>query len=79
MQPAGLQRKTDSDWGADSLTYALWLRWQAAGDASIPPLMAELTASSSPTYPGAVRPARLRVVERQPDLGLDRRRPRGTG
>jgi hypothetical protein len=43
--------KTDSDWGSDSLTYALWLRWQASGDASIPPLMAELTASS-PTYTG---------------------------
>ncbi len=43
--------KTDSDWGSDSLTYALWLGWQTSADAHIPPLMAEL-AAGSPSYPG---------------------------
>jgi hypothetical protein len=40
---------TASDWGADSLTYALALRWQAAGDDSIPPVLTALNASA-PTY-----------------------------
>jgi len=40
---------SSSDWGADSLTYALAMRSQAAGDASIPPVLAALTASA-PTY-----------------------------
>jgi hypothetical protein len=38
-----------SDWGADSLTYALALRWQVAGDDSIPPVLAAL-GSSAPAY-----------------------------
>jgi N-acylglucosamine 2-epimerase (GlcNAc 2-epimerase) len=43
--------KEDTDWGADSLTYALWLRWSTAGDASIPPVLAAL-GSNAPAYPG---------------------------
>src|SRR5690242_832192 len=42
--------QSDSDWGSDSLTYTLYLRWQLAGDASIPPVMSALTAAA-PTYP----------------------------
>jgi hypothetical protein len=38
-----------SDWGADSLTYALALRQQTAGDASIPPVLAALT-TTLPAY-----------------------------
>jgi hypothetical protein len=41
--------QTASDWGADSLTYALALRWQLSKDSSIPPVMAAL-AASSPSY-----------------------------
>ncbi len=43
---------TDSDWGADSLTYTLFLRWQTAGDASIPPVMEALT-EKAPAYPAS--------------------------
>jgi hypothetical protein len=41
--------QSTSDWGADSLTYTLTLRWQATGDASIPPVLAAL-AASLPSY-----------------------------
>jgi hypothetical protein len=44
--------QTSSDWGADSLTYALHLRWQTAADPGIAPVMAAL-AGSAPTYPNA--------------------------
>ena len=43
--PAGNQ-----DWGADSLTYALYLRWSLARDGTIPPVMAAL-ASTAAAYP----------------------------
>src|SRR5579862_1658099 len=39
------------DWGVDSLTYALYLRWATAADPSIPPVMSALTAAG-PRYPG---------------------------
>ena len=35
------------DWGVDSLTYALYLRWETAADSSIPPVMSALTAAAS--------------------------------
>ena len=38
------------DWGVDSLTYTLYLRWKLTGDPTIRPLMAAL-AASSPAYP----------------------------
>ena len=38
-----------TDWGDDSLTYALALRWRTAGDAAIPGAMAAL-AASAPAY-----------------------------
>jgi hypothetical protein len=41
--------RTASDWGADSLTYALAMRFQIAGDPSIPPVLAAL-GTSSPVY-----------------------------
>jgi hypothetical protein len=41
--------RSTSDWGADSLTYALALRWQAAGDQAIPPVLSAL-ASTLPSY-----------------------------
>lgn len=40
---------SDGDWGADSLTYALWLRWRLAADASQPPILAALTGTAQ-TY-----------------------------
>ena len=43
--------QTNSDWGADSLTYALYLRWATGQDSSIPPVMAAL-AATGPNYPG---------------------------
>ncbi|MGH7284911.1 MAG: hypothetical protein ACRELY_25575 [Polyangiaceae bacterium] len=39
----------DFDWGADSLTAALTLRWSIAGDAAIPPMMTRLAANAA-TY-----------------------------
>jgi len=39
----------DFDWGADSLTAALYLRWTIDGDASIPPMMT-LLAQNAATY-----------------------------
>jgi hypothetical protein len=44
--------QSDVDWGADSLTYALWLRWQTAGDQSIPGVMAVLSGSAL-AYPAS--------------------------
>jgi len=43
---------SNSDWGVDSLTYVLWLRWQLAHDGSIPPVMSAL-AAAAPGYDGA--------------------------
>jgi hypothetical protein len=34
------------DWGADSLTYALFLHWQATADKQVKPIMAALTATA---------------------------------
>ena len=42
----------NSDWGVDSLTYVLSLRWQTAHDPAVPPVMAALTATA-PSYPAA--------------------------
>src|SRR6185437_13557930 len=39
----------DFDWGADSLTAALYLRWSLEKDAAIPPMMKALDANG-PTY-----------------------------
>ena len=40
---------TDQDWGADALTYALYLRWELSKDAEIPPLLSALNAAG-PVY-----------------------------
>src|SRR6478672_4686971 len=42
---------SNTDWGVDSLTYALALRWQTAHDSSIPPVMSALSGVA-PRYPG---------------------------
>jgi hypothetical protein len=42
--------QVNTDWGADSLTYALYLRWQSTGDPSVVPVMSALLGTS-PTYP----------------------------
>jgi hypothetical protein len=42
----------NQDWGADSLTYALYLRWSLAHDGTIPPVMSAL-ASTAPSYPAS--------------------------
>jgi hypothetical protein len=47
--PCGIIHSDDFDWGADSLTGALFLRWSLANDASIPPMMTQLDANG-PTY-----------------------------
>jgi hypothetical protein len=39
----------DRDWGADALTYTVFLRWKIARDASIAPLISALTATA-PRY-----------------------------
>jgi hypothetical protein len=36
------------DWGADGLTYALWLRWQTTHDASLPPVLSALAGTAPP-------------------------------
>jgi hypothetical protein len=41
----------NTDWGVDSLTYALALGWQTAHDESIPPVMSALTVAA-PRWPG---------------------------
>ncbi len=43
--------QANSDWGADSLTYALYLSSATKPDSSIPPVMSALTATA-PNYPG---------------------------
>jgi hypothetical protein len=42
----GIIAQDDVDWGADSLTSALYLRWSINKDASIPPMMAALDANA---------------------------------
>jgi hypothetical protein len=42
--------KTDSDWGSDSLTYTLYLRWETTGDAALLPVL-EALSGNAPTYP----------------------------
>lgn len=42
-------RATSSDWGADSATYSLYLRWAATGDPSIRTTMAQLL-DAAPRY-----------------------------
>src|SRR5262249_24883286 len=44
----------NEDWGADALTYALYLRWKTTHDESLVPAFAAL-AESSPTYGPACR------------------------
>lgn len=44
------------DWGADSLTYALYLRWHLAGDPQAIPIM-EALAQSAPVYHSCKRGA----------------------
>ncbi len=48
---------TNQDWGADSLTYTLYLRWQATHERRLVPVMRALLATA-PAYPGpcTVRP-----------------------
>jgi hypothetical protein len=41
----------NTDWGVDSLTYALYLRWSTTHDASVPPVMAALTGTAT-SYQG---------------------------
>lgn len=49
---------SDGDWGADSLTDALYFRWSLTRDSTIPPLLSALNAAG-PTYgtcaPGACK------------------------
>jgi hypothetical protein len=40
------------DWGADALTYAVWLRWKLAPDASQPPILAGMLATAHRFAPG---------------------------
>jgi hypothetical protein len=41
---------TNSDWGADSLTYALWLRWETTRHPAVPPVLRGLLATTQ-QYP----------------------------
>lgn len=43
-------RSVNRDWGADSLTYALYLRWTTTHDPSLVPTFAQL-AGTAPSYP----------------------------
>jgi len=43
-------RAVNRDWGVDSLTYTLYLRWQTTHDAALVPYMRAL-ASTAPLYP----------------------------
>jgi hypothetical protein len=45
----GIVPDDDFDWGADTLTAALYLRWSIAKDAAIAPMMSQLDANG-PTY-----------------------------
>ena len=56
------------DWGADSLTYVLYLHWLLTRDPVVAPIMNALTAP--PTSPHAQRD------QRRPAVGLGRRRTR---
>ena len=40
------------DWGADSLTYVLYLHWLLTGDPAVAPIMNALTATSPSTHSG---------------------------
>ncbi len=40
------------DWGADSLTYALYLHWLLTGDPAVAPIMNALTGTSPSTHSG---------------------------
>jgi hypothetical protein len=42
--------KSNQDWGVDSLTYALYLRWRTTRDPSVVPVMRALVATA-PEYP----------------------------
>ncbi len=46
-RPCGILSVSGFDWGADSLTAALWLRWSYSHDASIVPLMQALDAGGA--------------------------------
>jgi hypothetical protein len=48
--------KGNQDWGVDSLTYALYLRWATTHDASLAPIFAALT-STSPAYGSCMGPS----------------------
>lgn len=41
---------SDTDWGADALTYTLFLRWETTGDPAVLPYMRAL-AAAAPHYP----------------------------
>ncbi len=47
---SGACRQGNGDWGEDSFTYALWLRWQTTHDPAVLPAMRELFATA-PSYP----------------------------
>ncbi|HEV2618766.1 MAG TPA: hypothetical protein VGU23_02385, partial [Acidobacteriaceae bacterium] len=38
---------TDQDWGADSLTYSLWLHWTTTKGGSVAPIMASITSNAT--------------------------------
>jgi hypothetical protein len=38
---------TDQDWGADSLTYSLWLHWTTTKGSSVAPIMASITSNAT--------------------------------
>ena len=43
---------TNTDWGADSLTYALYLHWLLTGDRRVVPIMNALTATAPASHAG---------------------------
>ncbi len=43
---------TNEDWGADSLTYTLYLHWLLTGDRRVRPIMNALTATAPATHAG---------------------------
>jgi len=53
-QPSTVCGSADSDWGADSLTYALYFRWSLTRDAAILPILSALNAGG-PTYGTCLR------------------------
>lgn len=44
--PAAMCRTHNHDWGSDSLTYTLYVRWSATHDAAVPPLLKKLSATA---------------------------------